>query len=120
MPLTSRPCSSAAIARIVLMQVPSAVATRSVGENASPLPLLSVGASVAIFACDGPWTASQCRSPVYSMQILTMLEYANAVITAQLRFVAQASCLWGRQASCLTRETAEGNGRDARSPHRQD
>src|SRR5204863_376455 len=36
-----------------------------------------VGASVAILACDGPWTASQCRSPVYSMQILTMLEYAN-------------------------------------------
>ena len=29
---------TAAIAMIVLMQVPSAVATRSVGENASPLP----------------------------------------------------------------------------------
>ena len=33
------------------MQVPSAVATRSVGEKDSPLPLLSVGASVAILAC---------------------------------------------------------------------
>ena len=31
------------------MQVPRAVATRSVGEKDSPLPLLSVGASVAIF-----------------------------------------------------------------------
>jgi hypothetical protein len=39
---------------VVLMQVPSAVATKSVGENASPLPLLSAGASVAIFDCDGP------------------------------------------------------------------
>src|SRR5205085_3356085 len=35
--------------------------------------------------------------------------------------VAQASCLWGRQASCLTRSLlAAGNRRDARSPHRQD
>jgi len=60
---------------VVLMQVPSAVATRSVGENASPLPLLSIGASVASFACEGPWVASQCKLPVYSISTLTMSEY---------------------------------------------
>ena len=53
-PLKSTPSSSALIPMVVLMQVARAVATRSVGENASPLPLLSVGASVAIFAFDGP------------------------------------------------------------------
>ena len=53
-PQRSIPSSSALIPMVVLMQVPSAVATRSVGENASPLPLLSAGASVAIFDCDGP------------------------------------------------------------------
>ena len=78
-PFTSRPCSCAAIARMVLMQVPSAVATKSVGEKDSPFPLLSVGASVAILAWDGPWTASQCRSPVYSMQISTMPKYGQAL-----------------------------------------
>src|SRR3977135_3726222 len=76
-PFTSSPCSWAAIARIVLMQVPSAVATRSVGEKDSPLPLLSVGASVAILACDGPWTASQCRSPVYWMEMLIIFVEIN-------------------------------------------
>src|SRR5882724_13310892 len=62
---------------VVVMQVPRAVATRSVGENASPLPLLSVGASVAIFDCDGPCVASQCKSPVYLIEMLTMSEYAT-------------------------------------------
>src|SRR5437016_2399772 len=57
---------------VVLMQEPRAVATRSVGENSSPLPLLSVGASVAIFDCEGPWTASQWSSPVYLIEILTI------------------------------------------------
>src|SRR3954451_9932784 len=75
-PFTSRPCSWAAIARIVLMQVPSAVATRSVGENDSPLPLLSVGASVERFESDGPCVASQCRSPVYLIEILPIPNYA--------------------------------------------
>src|SRR5207302_4495050 len=59
MPRRSTPSSSAFIPMVVLMQVPRAVATRSVGENASPLPLLSAGASVAIFDWDGPWVASQ-------------------------------------------------------------
>jgi hypothetical protein len=85
-PLTLSPCSSAAIARMVLMQVPSAVATRSVGENDSPLPLLSVGASVASFARDGPCTALQWRSPVYSMQTLTMFQYGERTPRGQFCF----------------------------------
>src|SRR6266478_9983299 len=76
-PRKSTPSSCALIPIVVLMQVPSAVATRSVGENASPLPLLSVGASVAIFDFDGPCTASQCKSPVYLIEILTMPNYAT-------------------------------------------
>src|SRR5437773_681569 len=74
-PRRSTPSSSAFRPMVVLMHVPSAVATRSVGENASPLPLLSVGASVAIFDFDGPWVASQCRLPVYSISTLTMTNY---------------------------------------------
>jgi hypothetical protein len=61
---------------VVLIQVPSAVATRSVGENASPFPLLSVGASVGSFACEGPCVAEQCKSPSYRIEILTMSHYA--------------------------------------------
>src|ERR1700730_12631564 len=86
MPRRSTPSSSALKPIVVLMQVPSAVATRSVGENASPLPLLSVGASVAIVDCDGPCVASQCRSPVYLISTLTMLNYA-----ARFQFVMSTS-----------------------------
>ena len=43
----------------VAMQVPSAVATRSVGEKAAPLPPLSTGASVVRVCRDGPWVAAQ-------------------------------------------------------------
>src|SRR5207245_2998016 len=75
MPFRLTPSSSAFIPMVVLIQVPSAVATRSVGENASPLPLLSVGASVATFACEGPWVASQWRSPVYLIEMLTISKY---------------------------------------------
>src|SRR5438045_8560760 len=75
-PRKSTPRSCALIPMVVLMQVARAVATRSVGENASPLPLLSVGASVAIFASDGPCTASQCKSPVYLTEMLTIPNYA--------------------------------------------
>src|SRR5262249_39985171 len=63
-PRKSTPSSCALIPMVVLMHVARAVARRSVGENASPLPLLSVGASVEIFDCDGPCVASQCKSPV--------------------------------------------------------
>src|SRR6185295_4529873 len=72
-PRRSTPSSSALIPIVVLMQVPSAVATRSVGEKASPFPLLSVGASVAIFEVEGPCVASQWRSPVYLIETSTMV-----------------------------------------------
>src|SRR4029077_3673775 len=83
MPRRSTPSSSAFIPMVVLMQVPRAVATRSVGENASPLPLLSAGASVASFACDGPCVASQWRSPVYLIEILTMADYPARTTASQ-------------------------------------
>src|SRR5437667_6876872 len=72
MPRRSTPRSSALIPIVVLMHVARAVATRSVGENASPLPLLSLGASVEIFDCDGPCVASQCKPPVYLTETWTM------------------------------------------------
>src|SRR6266568_8712045 len=77
MPRRSTPRSSALIPIVVLMHVARAVATRSVGEKASPLPLLSLGASVEIFDCDGPCSASQCKSPAYLMETLTMFDYAT-------------------------------------------
>ena len=43
----------------VSMQVPRAVATRSVGEKLSPRPWLSLGASVLRSVAEGPWTALQ-------------------------------------------------------------
>src|SRR5215475_489996 len=72
MPRRSTPRSSALIPMVVLMQVARAVATRSVGEKASPFPLLSLGASVEIFDCEGPCVASQCKSPVYLTETSTM------------------------------------------------
>src|SRR5207253_9560167 len=72
MPRRLTPSSSALIPIVVLMHVASAVATRSVGENPSPLPLLSVGASVEIFDCDGPCVASQCKLPVYLTETSTI------------------------------------------------
>src|SRR4029077_9986302 len=71
-PRRSTPSSSALIPIVVVMHVPRAVATRAVGENASPLPLLSIGASVEIFDCDGPCLASQCKSPVYLIETSTI------------------------------------------------
>jgi hypothetical protein len=62
-PFMSSPRRSATIAIVVRMQVPSAVPTRSVGENDSPRPMLSAGASVAIAAPDGPCRASHRRPP---------------------------------------------------------
>ena len=45
-PSTLNPFRLAKMSIVVVMQVPSAVATRSVGENDSPFPPLSRGASV--------------------------------------------------------------------------
>src|SRR6266550_8405724 len=75
-PRRSTPRSSALIPMVVLIQVPRAVATRSVGENASPFPLLSAGASVASFAREGPCVAEQCKSPSYRIETLTIDHYA--------------------------------------------
>src|SRR6188768_3301442 len=76
-PRRSTPSSCALIPIVVLMHVARAVATRSVGENASPLPLLSVGASVESFACEGPCVASQCKSPVYLTETWTMQKLSD-------------------------------------------
>jgi len=48
----------------VNMQLPSALATWSVGYKESPRPQLSTGAAVATEAGEGPWVASLCSSPV--------------------------------------------------------
>src|SRR4030095_11799818 len=77
-PLRLTPRSSALIPMVVLMHVARAVATRSVGEKASPLPLLSLAASVEILAWDGPCVASQCKSPVYLTDTWTMQNYPSA------------------------------------------
>src|SRR4029450_33010 len=84
-PRRSTPRSSALIPMVVLMHVARAVATRSVGENASPLPLLSLGASVESFACDGPCVASQCNSPVYLTETWTIQNYATGVSFCHIR-----------------------------------
>src|SRR5262249_47532631 len=74
MPRRSTPRSSALIPMVVLMHAARAVATRSVGEKASPFPLLSLGASVEIFDCEGPRVASQCKSPVYLTDTSTIVQ----------------------------------------------
>src|SRR5215469_9366549 len=84
-PRRSTPRSSALIPMVVLMHVARAVATRSVGENASPFPLLSLGASVEIFDCDGPWVASQCRPPLYFTETSTMQNYPTARTFCHIR-----------------------------------
>ncbi len=53
----------AAIAIIVTMHAANEAAVRSVGENASPRPWLSFGASVSTTFPDGPWVSSQLSSP---------------------------------------------------------
>src|SRR5699024_10964087 len=52
-----QPLFSAFIPMMVIIHEPSAVATRSVGEKLSPLPLLSIGASVWICVFDLKWVA---------------------------------------------------------------
>ena len=86
---------------VVLMQVARAVATRSVGEKASPLPLLSLGASVEIFACDGPCVASQCKSPVYLTETWTMRKLSDCyeLLSHQIESLlrpTRTACFCGR------------------------
>ena len=59
----SIPWRSATMPMIVSMQEPSAVATRSVGENDSPRPWLSTGASVCRTVLDGPCSQRVRSSP---------------------------------------------------------
>ena len=63
MPLTSIPLFSALMAIIVITQLSIEVASKSVGENDSPLPLLSVGASVNNVAPDFVCVAVQRKFP---------------------------------------------------------
>lgn len=60
---------------IVTMQMPSEVAARSVGENASPLPLLSTGASVINDCPDFKCVTSSLRSPMYLKDDVLAIEY---------------------------------------------
>jgi hypothetical protein len=63
MPRRSIPCRSATIPMIVMMHAGSAAATRSVGENRSPFPWLSVGASVSMTEPEGPCVSVQRSWP---------------------------------------------------------
>ena len=54
------------------MQAAVAEHIRSVGENDSPLPWLSTGASVHTRAPEGPCSNSQCSSPWYTMLHFTI------------------------------------------------
>jgi hypothetical protein len=49
------------------MQHPNDVASKSVGENASPLPLLSIGASVRMVLLDCKCVDSVRRFPWYTI-----------------------------------------------------
>jgi len=63
MPPRSTSWRAATMPRMVAMHVPSAVATRSVGEKDSPLPWLSRGASVCRVVPEGVCVARQRSSP---------------------------------------------------------
>ena len=67
------PSRSATIAMVVTMHEPSAAATRSVGENELPSPLLSTGAAVRRVVPDGPWIISVFRLPMYLPVISTAM-----------------------------------------------
>ena len=67
LPETSIPFDSALIATIVMMHV-SIDVSKSVGENDSPFPLLSTGASVIRVLPEGPCVAVQRRFPSYAAQ----------------------------------------------------
>jgi hypothetical protein len=56
--------SFALMAMVVNIQAAKEVPMRSVGENRSPFPWLSVGASVSITEPDCKWVAKVLNSPV--------------------------------------------------------
>src|SRR6266513_4079082 len=100
-PRRSTPSVSALIPMVVLMQVPRAVATKSVGENASPLPLLSAGASVGIFDFEGPCVASQCKLPVYSISTLTMQKYVTCLRCCHVGQMTKSECRMSKEARMI-------------------
>src|SRR5207244_4421596 len=121
-PLKSIPSSCALIPIVVVMHVPRAVATRSVGESSSPLPLLSVGASVEIFDCDGPCVASQCKSPVYLIETSTMPKYATRLASAQskqLRYGKESRGKRSKAGSAAQSAHSSGRLRHSCAHHRQ-
>ena len=73
-PVSAIPSLSARIPMSVIMQLLSAAHTRSVGLKASPLPLLSGGASVIILLPDIWWVSCVRRPPRYSPVIDAMDE----------------------------------------------
>src|SRR5258706_13238145 len=71
-PVMSRLLRWATIPLGVRMQVASAVATKSVGEKASPLPMLSFGASGVRVPPLGPWGAVGGSGPVWTGVVSTI------------------------------------------------
>jgi hypothetical protein len=60
---------------IVTMQLPKAAETRSVGEKASPFPLLSRGASVINAFPERTWVAWVLKLPRYELFIVGINSY---------------------------------------------
>ena len=79
-PETSIDLDSALIATIVMMHVSIDVASKSVGENDSPFPLLSTGASVIRVFPDGPCVAEHRRFPSYFASILTIHSPSKSIL----------------------------------------
>lgn len=96
-----RLCVRAAIPIMVHMQEANAVATRSVGENRSPLPWLSTGASVSITVPDWRWVATVLNSPSYvtfdvtGVNLNVKLSDLDAEIHLFRVFVTLISLVWG-------------------------
>src|SRR4051812_48955403 len=67
-PSKSKPMLRALMPITVIMHVASEVASRSVGEKRSPLPLLSVGASVSKEDWERKWVHSVLNSPLYNTE----------------------------------------------------
>src|SRR5881275_2966168 len=119
-PRRSTPSSCALIPIVVVMQVARAVATRSVGENASPLPLLSVGASVEILDLDGPCVALQRKSPLYVTSTLTISNCATHYASCHVLSAYCGRITWLiRNSQCMKKQvTGKDLSREApRSPH---
>ena len=66
---------------MVIAQLPSEVASRSVGEKASPLPLLSTGASVISVLPERTWVAWVLKFPGYVVSIVGIFYFVKQLIT---------------------------------------